>query len=339
MVLNVQKLERLRLRRNNQKEPLEALFDYAYVTIVTISFMKIATYNVRNLYDPGTFIDDEAGEPVKEALFKERISYFVEYLQKLNLDIVCLQEIGGEIGVSTIGDTLGYHYFFAKPNKRGIRMAVLYKKDLSMDVSCESVSLGDLVIPDILEEGDTKNLPPVAQRRDILTIDINDYNGKPLRIVTFHLKSNLPTYLNGEVNVDDENVDTDARFRSVFYKTLELKGLRLYATKSLKEGREIMFMGDFNEDKNSSVLSILKSSQKEEFILNDVLVGYEGNRTTHFHRGNGLTFDTMLVSNWVKSRVTKVMVENQELKDCSTLPPGAIEYEVQSDHALVWVEI
>ncbi len=125
--------------------------------------MKIATYNVRNFYDPGTFVDYlDKNQPVSESFFNERVNYFTEKFRGLDLDIICLQEVGGEKGISKIGDTLGYDYFFAKPNKRGIRVAVLYKKELSPRIHCESVSFGDLVIPSILERGDTKNLSPLS---------------------------------------------------------------------------------------------------------------------------------------------------------------------------------
>jgi hypothetical protein len=62
-------------------------------------------------------------------------------------------------------------------------------------------------------------------------------------------------------------------------------------------------------------------------------------KTTHFHRGNKLTFDTMLVSKGVKELIQNVAVDNRTLKDYSILGPGEIEHELESDHALVWMQI
>ena len=300
--------------------------------------MKIATYNVRNLFDPGTFLDERAENAVDEGFFNKRIAYLTEYFKKLDLDIICLQEVGGEKGVTMLSEALGYDYFFAKPNKRGIRMAVMYKKVLADMVSCESISLGELSIPSIKERGDTAMLTPISQRRDILVTDIA-YEGKRLRIVGFHLKSNLPEYFEDDDRENDKQAHVDAKWRCVFYKMMEMRALRTFADTSLNEGRDVIFLGDFNEHNNSSGIDILKSSNKEEYKLTDVLASYDGDKTTHIHRGTKLTFDTMLVSQRVKDMISSVSVENQTLRDYSILALGDIEYEIESDHALVWVNL
>ena len=74
-------------------------------------------------------------------------------------------------------------------------------------------------------------------------------------------------------------------------------------------------------------------------MLYDVLVGYDGDKTTHIHRGNRLTFDTMLVSKDIKERIKGVSVDNKTLRDYSILGPGEIEHELESDHALVFVTL
>lgn len=298
--------------------------------------MKIATYNIRNLYDAGTFIDERAENAVKEELFNKRVEHFSSLLKERNMDIVCLQEIGGILGIEKIAENIGYNYFSAKPNSRGIRVAALYKKELEGKVKAESISLGDLHIPSIHVQGDTSALAPVSQRRDVLVLDV-ECGSTPLRIVSFHLKSLIPTYLEGE---DESNMEhhTDAKFRSIFYKMLELRALRGFATKSIEEGKEVVFLGDFNENNNSSGLDILKSSMEDKYRLYDVLVGYEGSKTTHIHRGNPLTFDTMIVSEGMKNKLVGVRVYNEGLQDYSILPPGDVEYVVEADHAMVSAE-
>jgi endonuclease/exonuclease/phosphatase family metal-dependent hydrolase len=62
--------------------------------------MKIATYNVRNLYDPGTFIDEKEENPVEETFFNQRVEHFTRIFRELDLDIICLQEVGGEKGIN-----------------------------------------------------------------------------------------------------------------------------------------------------------------------------------------------------------------------------------------------
>jgi exonuclease III len=301
-----------------------------------MDYMKIATYNLHNLYDTGTSVDDRSTDVVSESFFNKRITFFTEQFRALNLDIICLQEVGGEKGISMIGDALGYGYFFARPNKRGIRMAVLYKKELAQYITCESVSLGDLYIPSIQERGDTKDLQPIAQRRDILEITLK-MNDTTISINTFHLKSNLPQYLDGDDMEHDSDAYVDAKFRCVFYKTMELRAIRKHTTMRLQEGKEVILLGDFNENNTASIMDILKGNQQEELRLEDVLKSYVGDAVTHYHRGGKLTFDTILVSAGLQEKVTSVHIENKELTDCSMLP---LEAEVVgTDHALVWMEM
>jgi exonuclease III len=301
--------------------------------------MKIGTYNVRNLYDAGTFVDSTRMEAVSEHFFTTRVEYFIAQFKQLDLDIICLQEIGGEHGVQQIAEALSYDYALAKPNSRGIRVGVLYKKTIRASITCASTPLGVLEVPSIQVSGDARGIAPISGRRDMLVIDIVGLFEKPLRVVTFHLKSLLPEYLEGDDKEQDRQAFIDAKFRAVFYKMMELRALRAYANKSLEEGKEVIFLGDFNEHHNSSGLDILKSGINEEFRLRDVLVTYSGDKTTHMHRGNRITFDTLIVSPWVYDHVTHVSVENNSLRDYSDLPYGEIEHEIESDHALVWVEV
>lgn len=298
--------------------------------------MKIATYNVRNLYDPGTMIDDRATEGVQEGFFNKRIAYFTERLRSLDLDIICLQEVGGEMGVQLLGEALSYGYFFARPNKRGIRMAVLYKKSLAMHITCESVHFGELHIPSIQVAGDTESLQPIKQSRDILEITVKT-DTKTLSINTFHLKSNLPQYLDSDDAEHNNNEYIDAKFRCVFYKTMEMCALRRHVTARLAEGKEVMLLGDYNENNTASIMDILKAAQVDELRLDDVLADYVGDATTHIHRGGKLVFDTILISQGLKDKVVEVKVENADLEDCSMLPPDT--EVVGSDHALVWVDV
>lgn len=291
---------------------------------------------MRNLFDAGATVDDRTESVISERFFNERIIYFTDKFRTLDLDILCLQEVGGEQGVSLLGDALGYSYFFARPNKRGIRMAVLYKKELASRISCESISFGELAIPSIEIAGDTHTLKPISQRRDILEITLTTA-GKSISISTFHLKSNLPQYLEGDDIEHNAGAHVDAKFRCILYKTMELCALKRFVNKKLIEGKEVVLLGDFNENNTASMMDILRSAQQDDLRLWDVLSGYAGDATTHIHRGGRLTFDTILLSEGLRGNIRETVVENKDLADCSTLPLD--EEVIGSDHALVWVEI
>lgn len=297
--------------------------------------MKIATWNLRNFYDAGTFVDKEAEEAISEELFTKRVAYFTKIFREQDIDIICLQEVGGEKGITMISEDLGYDCFIAKPDKRGIRMAVMYKKSLPYKLTCESVSLGDLFMPSIHEKGDTGSLSPIKQRREILVVSVDSYHGKKLRLVTFHLKSFLPLFLEGENYESDRETYVDAKFRCIFYKLMEMRALRSYADKTLDEQSEVVFLGDFNEHYKSSGFDILKTSNDEKRVLHDVLIGYKGNPATHIHDNVPLTFDTVVVSEEMSNLVENVDVLNQDLKCYSDV--SLSEAIVESDHAMVVV--
>ncbi len=145
----------------------------------------------------------------------------------------------------------------------------------------------------------------------------------------------LPEYLEGDNKENDTQAYADATFRSVFYKMMELRAIRALADKSLKEGMEVIFLGDFNEHVNGSIMSILKSSVLDEMRFWDVLTKYEKDKTTHIHRSNRLTFDTILVSSGLQNYIGDTNVYNGELKDYSMLQKGDIETVVEPDHAMV----
>ena len=162
---------------------------------------------------------------------------------------------------------------------------------------------------------------------------MDSYNGKKLRIVTFHLKSNLPMYLDDDNKETDAKAYTEAKFRCIFYKMMELRSLREYVDTSINEGREVVLLGDYNENYNSSTMDILRGSNQEERILTDVLYNYSKDKTTYIHRGNKLTFDTLLVSSKTNEALESVIVLNDNLQDFSLLP---LETQVvESDHAMV----
>jgi exonuclease III len=144
-------------------------------------------------------------------------------------------------------------------------------------------------------------------------------------------------YLEGEDMEHDPQANREAKFRCILYKMIELCNLRAYADTSLQEGREVVFLGDLNEDRNSSSMSILKYTNDENMMLTDVLATFTGNATTHIHRGNKLTFDTIFVSSQLQPLIKDVKVYNETLQDFSLLPLE--EQVIESDHAMVTVTL
>jgi mRNA deadenylase 3'-5' endonuclease subunit Ccr4 len=76
-----------------------------------------------------------ATTPMHHRTWQHREQLSKDYLQRLNGDVVCLQEINPQHGTDQLGDLaiaelLGYNVVLEKSNNRFMRAAVLYRRDL-----------------------------------------------------------------------------------------------------------------------------------------------------------------------------------------------------------------
>ena len=87
--------------------------------------MKIATFNLRNLFSPG--VRDEYGEPfeVTRAFVDRYADALRAEIEKLDADILVVEEVGSQQELEHIvlrmgGADAGYQIFFAGADIRGI---------------------------------------------------------------------------------------------------------------------------------------------------------------------------------------------------------------------------
>jgi exonuclease III len=160
------------------------------------------------------------------------------------------------------------------------------------------------------------------------------YQGKKLSLYGLHLKSGIPLFL-PDNNGGDEVGQSQAKARALLQKTGEILALRSFATEEIKSGKEVCFLGDFNESTSSLLFGILKESKDEKFYLSDVMSGKSFDKTTHIHKGDRQILDTLLVSPLLRTQIKEVEVRNEGLLDMSELPLDNME--IGSDHAPVVV--
>ncbi len=291
--------------------------------------MKVATWNVKNLFDPGTYEDSSGRLVISEKYTEERIQYFVTSIKAIDPDIIFMQEVQGEKTIAKMGESLGLLTFCARPDHRGIRNAVLYKESLKAEAV--SLTLPSAPLPKLLQE--KKEGVMLSLRRPLAALSLM-YQGKKLSLYGLHLKSGLPLFLPDEKK-DDLNVQSQAKGRALLQKMGEILALRTFATEEIKNGKEVCFLGDFNESTSSLLFGILKESGDSKFDLTDVMSGKSFDKTTHIHKGDRQTIDTLLVSPLLRTQIRGVEVRNEGLLDMSELPLDNME--VGSDHAPVVV--
>ena len=294
--------------------------------------MKIATWNIKNFFDAGEYAPrSEERLVVQEPLVLERIAYFVKEIQKADPDILFLQEVQAKEALRVLAERLSMYSFKARVDHRGIATAVLYKKNLE-NVKVESALLTEAELPE-LTLGEKRGA--VSLRRELASLSFL-YEGKMVVCYGVHLKSALPLYLENE-NRADEKAHTRALGRAILHKMGEMIALRTQATKDIREGKEVVIAGDFNESTSATLFSLLKLSATEKEELFDVMNSYGGDKTTHFYKGRSVTLDTLLVSPFLRNKISEVAVENESLEDMSELP---IENQrVESDHAMAMLTL
>ncbi len=291
--------------------------------------MKVATWNVKNLFDPGVYEDISGRLVISEKLTEDRISYFVNKVKEMELDSIFMQEVQGEKTLAKIGEALGLLSFCAAPDHRGIRNAVLYKESLKAEAA--SLVLPSVQLPKLSHE--EKEGTPLALRRPLAALSLM-CQGKKLSLCGLHLKSGLPLFLPDEKK-DDVSAQSQAKGRALLQKMGEILALRAFATEEIKSGKEVCFLGDFNESTSSLLFGILKESGDARFDLTDVMSGKTFDKTTHIHKGERQTLDTLLVSPLLRTHIKEVGIHNEGLTDMSDLPLDNME--IGSDHAPVVV--
>lgn len=305
--------------------------------------MKVATYNLRNLFDPGTH--KVYGEQVdySEEFVQRRVAEAVSVLTKLSADIVIVNELGSADLLDTIAGQLpgGYESFSAKPEPRGIRNGVLYK---SGDVKCESILLSPSLPSFRIAEPEIFS-PQLFSKRELVHLTTK-YAGSPLHVFGLHFKSSLIT---PKVDTAGQHMSPttqveagDDLVRSIMRRLGEARALRalLDGIFNRDHQAQVIIAGDFNDVEKSVVLRMVQGESESLFgrLFNlGERIPIAQRYTVQSEDGRRRLIDHILVSNSILGSVVgeKIYNENLYTEEEKLNPTGF----VQSDHAPILVEL
>lgn len=275
--------------------------------------LRFATFNVCNLALPGTkYYDDQIPYSVEE--YDTKISWLAQQLDKLDADIIALQEVFSQTAVT---DVLAKTEKYRDAHHAGFDPAIdadhltpsvaLISRLPLKNGAREFTSLpNNLVIP----------LPGVSDAithftRPILHAQVQVDPTLLINVFVCHLKSKLPDYRNmAETEVLDHYIDQTgmAMLRSLIRRGVDALGLRsLLTTQSQSEHLPTVVMGDFNDIANATSTQMVMGLgqyptnghdnrlfdctkiQSQHALHNEI--GY-----THMHDGNFEIIDHILVS-------------------------------------------
>lgn len=320
--------------------------------------LRIATFNLENL-------DDRPGQ---KPTLDERIAVMRPQLVRLNADIVCLQEVNGQEEPGEprrllalerlLEDTpyAGYHRVstmtadgFQVYDERNLvilsRHEITehhqYKHDYAPAPRYQKVTADP-------QEDEAKE---VTWERPILFAEIKLHGNRVLHVINLHLKSRLPSYIDGQ-KVNNYTWKTASGWAEGFFlssvkrvgQALETR-MRIDRLFDEDEDALIVVCGDFNAESDEVPVEAIRGDVENtgnSRLAKRVLVPCEQtipepSRFSLFHLGKGRMIDHLLVSRTLLAWYRGSEIHNELLHDESIAFATDKKYP-EPDHAPVIAE-
>jgi len=214
---------------------------------------KVMTWNVENLFRPGT-----PGGPSSPEVFEAKLAGLAGVINAQAPDALALQEIGSP---EALGDLIGrldgqwQRRMSNHPDRRGIRVAWLSRWPIT--ASTNIVAFPARLHP---VQSDDKSGTDAQMGRGALAITIETAPGVAARLVTAHLKSKLLTFPGGRFQ--PRNEDERARFAAyaLFRRSAEASTVRVRVSAALAghgEQRPLILTGDLNDTPEAATTQVL----------------------------------------------------------------------------------
>jgi endonuclease/exonuclease/phosphatase family metal-dependent hydrolase len=307
---------------------------------------KVMTWNLENLFLPGT-----ASGPKTQALYDAKLQGLASKINAQSPDALSVQEIGDPAALDDLVGLLNgtwHRAVSSHPDHRGIRVAWLSPR--TIEASEEVTAYPPSLLPvQSNDTGGTDNL----MGRGAIAITVDSDSGRPVRLVTAHLKSKLLTFPNGRFQPHDE--DERARFGAyaLYRRTAEATTLRVWASGALGDQggqRPLVLTGDLNDTVQAATTQLLLGPPGSEigtggFQLPDKGDGQrlwnlaalmpDGRDYSRVNQGRKELIDHILVSAALVHETGQVEAVIDDPLPSITSSPTARLNETSSDHAPV----
>ncbi|MFE0752172.1 endonuclease/exonuclease/phosphatase family protein [Gordonia sp. NPDC058843] len=267
--------------------------------------MRIATWNVENLFSPGT-----DGGPESAMEFEAKADALAAVIERMDPDILALQEVGDRRALDRVLERAGgsWHVELATPDRRGIGVAIAARTPLSQMREVTDFPTG--IDPIQVDDTDTR----IHQLGRAGLHAVVDTDLGAVHVLTCHLKSKLLTFPGGRFTPRDEHERTRFAAYALFRRTAESAAIRDAATAILDDGDDttrLVVLGDLNDTVDAQTTQILSGPPGSEIGT----TGYDkpdagdrqrlwnlapripaAQRFSRIYRGRGELIDHILVS-------------------------------------------
>ena len=241
---------------------------------------RVMSWNVENLFPPGSFSSPTANNPVSQQEFDDKIAFLADAISENQPDVVGLQEIGGSNAadvtcVQALQDALQGAYPFravsAAPDSRRIKVAFLSKFDLLNQQDITEFPQGPFAsVPN--HDG----RPPFTEMgRGALKVEVELAAGTRIRLVTLHLKSKLLTFPGAGggtgFSTNDENLRAEAAGIALLRRSVEAVTVRTFLNAVMEDNQSIhtIVLGDLNDEPKAATSQIFLGPTDKDITTAD----------------------------------------------------------------------
>jgi endonuclease/exonuclease/phosphatase family metal-dependent hydrolase len=308
---------------------------------------KVMTWNVENLFRPGS-----ADGPTAGTVYQQKLEGLADMINGQAPDALSVQEIGDP---AALGDLVAlvngtwHQRVSTHPDQRHIRVAWLSQHAIS---DPEDI----LVFPPHLQavQTDDDGSTIGEMGRGAVAITVTTDSGSAVRLVTTHLKSKLLTFPGGRFNPHDETERARYATYALDRRAAEAATLRVWATTTLTAaaGQPLILTGDLNDTVQAATTQLLLGPPGSEIgtagfdrpdqgdrqrLWNLAPLMPEGKNYSRVNQGRKELIDHILVSAAIVKPLSAITVEaviDQPLPSI-TPDPNERRNASSSDHAPV----
>lgn len=223
---------------------------------------KVMTWNLENLYEPGTEFGPETQE-----IYQQKLVALASVILHLDPDVLAVQEVGSPAAFHELVNLLAGRYtelrLSAHPDARGIRVGFLSKHVI--DETEEILAFPEAGLPKVPGLDQQGNLIDVTSMgRGALRIQVSPTPEFPINFIAAHLKSKLLTYPSdtGRPRYSPHHENERARVAGIalLKRSAEAITLRVKANDLLEANTQkaLILLGDMNDVTDAATTQILQ---------------------------------------------------------------------------------
>ncbi len=276
---------------------------------------KVMTWNLENLYPPGT----RYGPPSVEE-YQQKLDSLAVLITFLDPDVLAVQEVGSAEALQDLVDLLEGRYpnsiLSTHPDGRGIRVGFLSKFSIDeIEEIPDFLAAGLPQVPGLDSHGNLVEITKMG--RGALRIQIRPTEDFPVNLITAHLKSKLLTYPSPtdhpRYTPHDENERARVAAIALLRRAAEAVTVRVKANEILEHNAEraLIILGDMNDVPDAATTQMLQGPSGSEIgtrgfnqpdkgddtrLFNLAPLIPTNRRYSRIHNGNKELIDHILVS-------------------------------------------